>query len=60
MTVEIKENIDKSEKLIVSGWYRGTERKKNYSGSAIINSDGVVKAIGEATWIEVDPKIFMS
>ena len=60
MTVDIKSPIDRSEKLIVSGWYLGTERKKNYSGSAIINSDGEVKAIGEATWIEVDPKDFTS
>ena len=60
MTVEIKANINKSEKLIVSGWYLGSEKKKNYSGSAIINSDGEVKAIGEATWIEIDPRKFVS
>lgn len=60
MTVDIKSKITRDEKLIVSGWYIGTDRKKNYSGSAIINSDGEIKAIGEATWIEVDPKQFVS
>ena len=60
MTVSVKSKISKSERLIVSGWYIGTDKKKNYSGSAIINSDGEVKAVGEATWIEVDPKKFMN
>jgi len=60
MTVEIVDPIKRGENLIVMGWYNGTERKKNYSGTAIINSDGIVKAIGDATWIEIDPSKFLN
>ena len=60
MTVEIVDPIKKGENLIVMGWSNGTERRKNYSGTAIINSDGIVKAIGDATWIEIDPSKFLN
>ena len=60
MTVAVNDAIHIDEKLIVMGWYEGSEGKKNYSGTAIINSDGVVKAVGDAIWIEIDPAKFIS
>lgn len=56
--VKIDEEIHQNEELLVMGWYLGKERKKNYSGTAIINRNGVIKAKAKATWIEVNPDTF--
>ena len=59
ITVEVIEPILKEEKLIVVGWYMGKERKKNYSGTAIVTTKGIVKAKANATWIEINPDRFL-
>lgn len=58
LSVKLVNPVDREEKLIVAGWYKGADGKKNYAGTALYNSDGDVKAIGNAIWIEVDPKQF--
>lgn len=58
IVVDIIEPIRKGDKLIVMGWYLGKERKKNFSGTAIINQAGDIKAKAKATWIEIDPLTF--
>lgn len=56
--VDIIEPIHKGDKLIVMGWHLGKDRKKNFSGTAIINQAGDIKAKAKATWIEIDPLTF--
>ena len=57
--VSIEEEIAKSDQLIVVGWYLGTEGRKNYSGTAIIDDRGHIKAKARAVWIEIDPNKFL-
>ena len=42
------------EPTVVIGWPRGTEGRKLFAGSAVVDSDGDVVAKAESTWIEVD------
>lgn len=60
ITANIIESIVFSDQLIVVGWYLGKERKKNFSGTAIVDTKGHVKAIAKATWIEVNPDLFIA
>lgn len=60
ITVKVIEPILTTDQLIVAGWFLGKERKKNFSGTAIIDSFGRVKAIAKATWIEIDPDVFLN
>jgi hypothetical protein len=60
ITVEVIQPIKREEELVVVGWYLGKERKKNYSGTAIITTKGIVKAKAKATWIEINPDMFLN
>jgi hypothetical protein len=60
ITAQIIEPIHSSDQLLVVGWFLGKERKKNYSGTAIVDALGKLKAIAKATWIEVDPDLFIA
>ncbi len=59
LKAKIVEPIKREERLIVSGWYMGTDKRKNYAGTAIFTSDGKLKAIGHSVWIEIDPDRFI-
>lgn len=58
LTAKIDRPIHKGEKLVVTGWNLGSEGRKFYSGTAIYEEDGTIKAYAQAIWIEIDKKSF--
>ena len=43
------------EKIRVIGWSLGTERRKSFAGTALVDSHGKVCAVGRAIWISLKP-----
>ena len=53
ITGEVVCPAKRDEDLIVTAWYIGDEGRKNYSGSALFNRRGDLKAYARAVWIEL-------
>lgn len=47
------EPIYSGERLVAAGWLTGVEGRKYFAGTAIFGEDGDIRALGEATWIDV-------
>lgn len=58
LTTKIEKVITKGERLIVTGWDLGSDGRKFYSGTAIYEEDGTLKAFAQAIWIEINKKSF--
>jgi len=58
LTVKMDRPVTKGEKLIVIGWDMGSEGRKFYSGTAIYNEEGTLKASAKAIWIEIPGNTF--
>lgn len=54
LAVKIKDTLVPGERCVVTGWPRGQEGRKFYSGTAIFGEDGRLIAVGRAIWIELD------
>ena len=53
MTAKIESPVTVDEELIVTGWGIGHEGRKHYSGTAIFNRSGELKAFARSIWISV-------
>lgn len=53
ITVELIAKVRPGMKLVAMGWYRGSEGRKHYVGTALCNEDGTVLAQADAVWISL-------
>lgn len=58
LTTKIVQPIRQGEKIIVIGWPMERDGRKHFSGTALFNKDGVLKAFAKAVWIEVSGEGF--
>lgn len=58
ISTKIVEVIRPGEKIIVTGWQIGAEGRKFYSGTALFNEEGTLKAFAKAIWIEIPGDAF--
>ena len=56
MTANVNGLAQPGMKLVALGWYRSSEGRKTYVGTALCNTDGKVLAKAEAVWIRLEQK----
>ena len=56
LSVEIRGCVAPGEKCVVTGWEIGHEGRKHYTGTALFGESGSCRAVGFATWFEVQTK----
>jgi hypothetical protein len=55
LTARVAAPLRAGEEHVVVAWALGREGRKGYGASAVLDADGVVRAIGRAVWIALQP-----
>lgn len=60
LTAEIRRRPKPGERLIAMAWKTGSEGRKHFSDSALVDADGEFIAAANAVWIELDNPQFLA